>query len=292
MTTHKKDSRTFTSSIISLLLHATIIGLVISSLTVPSCIQQGDSQQQVRKEPEEIIKAKAVAQSEIDAIYEHKAELKRQAEEAARKEAERKAAEEAARKEAERKVAEEIARKEVERKVAEEVARKEVERKAAEKVARKEAERKAAEEAARKEAERKAAEEAARKEAERKAAEEAARIEAERKAAEDAARKEAERKQHQKQLAVWTREYIGLIRNSIEKKWTKPPKSINGGDCVVRLVQNENGSISQVTVLQCEGDLFYKRSVEDAVWKASPLPNPPSREVFDNTIEIIFKQEY
>jgi hypothetical protein len=113
----------------------------------------------------------------------------RQAAEAAKKEAERRAAAETAEREAQRKAADAV-KKQAERPAAIEVEKREAERQAAE-AAKKEAERQATLEASKREADRQAAE-AAKKETERQAALDAAKREADRQAAE-AAKKETER---------------------------------------------------------------------------------------------------
>ncbi|HNL76883.1 MAG TPA: response regulator, partial [Accumulibacter sp.] len=106
------------------------------------------------------------------------------AEDAARRDAERKAAEDAARREAERKAAEDAARRDAERKATEDAARHEA--------ARREAERERVEEA-RRANERQAAEDAARRAAERTVREQAARQDALPKTADETTRQETER---------------------------------------------------------------------------------------------------
>ncbi len=61
---------------------------------------------------------------------------------------------------------------------------------------------------------------------------------------------------------------------------------------MVKLRQDRNGNIEKVQVVSCDGDLLYMRSVEDAVWKANPLPSPPSWDVFDHEVEITFRKDY
>ena len=188
------------------------------------------------------------------------------------------------------------------RRAAEEARRKaeaERKRRAAEEARRKaEAERKrrAAEEARRKaEAERKrrAAEEARRKaEAERKrrAAEEARRkAEAERKrrAAEEARRK-AEAEQRARRLATLQQRYVASIRAHVERAWRRPPGVQSSDQCLVEVRQTPEGRVTDVRTLRCSGDEAFRRSVEDAVWRADPLPTAPDPAVFDRIIQFEF----
>lgn len=99
-------------------------------------------------------------------------------------------------------------------------------------------------------------------------------------------------KMRKRQIGQWTRQYIGTLRSSIEAQWKKPPASIQGGDCVVKVQQKEDGTVLSAEVIRCEGDKLYQRSVIEAVWKADPLPLAPAKDVFDPEIELRFRKEY
>ena len=106
-------------------------------------------------------------------------------------------------------------------------------------------------------------------------------------------KEEAERlKMRKNQIAIWQRQYEQMIRSSVEQHWKKPPTSVEGGECVLKIRQDETGAILNVNFLRCEGDKLFIRSVEAAVWKADPLPAAPSSEVFDAEIEFTFKRDY
>ena len=139
-------------------------------------------------------------------------------------------------------------------------------------------------------------------EEQRRMAEEQKRIEEEKKRqleeeqrrlAEHRKKEEAERlKMRKNQIAIWQRQYEQMIRSSVEQNWKKPPTSVEGGKCVLKIRQSETGAILNVNFLRCEGDKLFIRSVEAAVWKADPLPKAPSPEVFDSEIELTFKRDY
>ena len=117
--------------------------------------------------------------------------------------------------------------------------------------------------------------------------------EEQRRLAEHRKKEEAERlKMRKNQIAIWQRQYEQMIRSSVEQHWKKPPTSVEGGECVLKIRQDETGAILNVNFLRCEGDKLFIRSVEAAVWKADPLPAAPSLEVFDSEIEFTFKRDY
>jgi colicin import membrane protein len=55
----------------------------------------------------------------------------------------------------------------------------------------------------------------------------------------------------------------------------------------VRLVAG--GEVLQATVVQSSGNAAFDRSVENAVYKASPLPIPDDKALFDYFRELEFK---
>ena len=117
--------------------------------------------------------------------------------------------------------------------------------------------------------------------------------EEQRRLAEHRKKEEAERlKMRKKQIAIWQRQYEQMIRNSVEQHWKKPPTSIKGGECILKIRQDQQGAILGVNFIRCEGDKLFVRSVEEAVWKANPFPIPPSADVFASEIEFTFKRDY
>ncbi len=140
-------------------------------------------------------------------------------------------------------------------------------------------------------------------ERERRAAEEARRraeAERKRKAAEEARRRaEAERLQRlreQEEAALRARQLAGLqdryvaeIRTHVERAWRRPPGVQSASRCTVEVHQTPEGRVTQVRTLACTGDAAFRRSVEDAVWRADPLPEAPDPAVFDRIIQFEFE---
>ncbi len=152
-----------------------------------------------------------------------------------------------------------------------------------------ESEKRLAEERARKEAE----EIASRRETERRAAEEQTRQETARRQAESKAELhealDAEVRFQEAKRSGLVDEYRSSIKQKVTRNWLPPQNLPDNVNCVVRVGQIPGGEVVSVQVEFCNGDEILKRSVEAAVWKASPLPDPPDSSVFDRTIEFVFK---
>jgi colicin import membrane protein len=206
---------------------------------------------------------------------------RRQAEQAAaerrRQEAERKAAEE-------RKLQAEQERlkAEQERKLA--LQRQEAEKKAAEQKRLQEQRQK--EEAARK-AEEKRRQDEARKAEERAQLEAAQKREQEQMQAEAAAA--AQRAAEQKQLASAAELYALAIQQKVQRHWIKPPYATSGQTCRVLIRQIPGGEVISVEMRSCDGDAALQRSVEQAIYMASPLPEPPDPRVFARDLAFTFR---
>jgi len=243
------------------------------------------------------IDAQLIDQRQLDAVEERKQaeqqrieDAKRQAELAEQRkvEAQRKAELEAKQK------AEQAANKKVE---AERKRKAELE---AKKKAELEAKQKAEQAAKQKAEAKKKAEAEAKKKAEAEAKKKAA-AEAKRKA-EEAQRREAEQAL-QSQLAAEqagieaarvqgvVAEYIGYIQERIQRSWLRPPGSPAGLSCVVQVGLIPGGEVARVQIVRSSGDPVFDRSVESAVYKASPLPLPPDAALFKHfrDLRLIFK---
>lgn len=236
--------------------HAVIAGLLLQFGTEPA-------QSNVPSRPD----AEAVrVQAADEELLERRREAHRQVlrEEERRKQREH----EAKRKEAERKKA-------AERKREEEARRQAEEKKKAK--ARAEAKRKAEEEAERKLAEKRKREEARQlKEAEQRA---------EARRQEQAQRRQREAARRARQADVWRI----AIKKRIERVWLRPPAAGNISPCEVVVEQDERGAVLSAEVRGCRASQAWQDSLRNAVLKASPLPRPPTAELFDRHLVITFR---
>jgi colicin import membrane protein len=247
------------------------------------------------------IKAQLIDQRQLDAREQKRQAEQRQAEEARRQaelaeqrkvEAQRKAEQEAKQK------VEQAAKQKLE---AERKRKAELEaKKKAELEAKQKAEQ-AAKQKAEAERKHKAEQEAKRKaEAERKRK---AELEAKRKAAAEAEAKRRDEQALQSQLAAEQErmeagrvqgivdQYIAYIQDRIQRSWLRPQGSAEGLSCVVQVSLIPGGDVARVQIVRGSGDPVFDRSVETAVYKASPLPLPPDAALFKHfrTLRLIFK---
>lgn len=243
----------------------------------------------------EVIQATSVAAEEIESARAEIAERERQ------RQAEQEAAERRAREQAE---AERQRREEARRQAAAEEqrrqeaaeARRQAEAEAerqrqAEAEAEAERQRQAEEERRRREAEeqRRREEEAARQaaeEAERRRQEEAEQALREAAEAEAERRRQAERRARLQSLEE---QYVAELQAHVERHWIRPGDVPDGLVCVVVAQQIPGGEVVDVAVRDCNAPANVIRSIENAVYRSSPLPSPPDEAVFARTIQFRFR---
>jgi len=219
-----------------------------------------------------------VVQTENQAVKQREKEQQKKMDDKAKRE---KLAREKAAKEKAAKAAQEKAAKE---KAAKEKANKEKADKAAKEKANKE---KLAKETALKEkaAKEKSAKEQAQREKAAQAAAEQALLEqmALEEASAEMARQEAAAKkaadiERSKQIAADSQTQIRL---KIESVWQYPPAVQPDQEVIMKLVLVPTGQVIQAQVVKSSGNAALDRSVEQAIYKASPLPVPQDIRVFE-----------
>lgn len=85
--------------------------------------------------------------------------------------------------------------------------------------------------------------------------------------------------------------YIFQIQQKIKRNWVRPANAEVGLDCVISVQQTPGGVVTDVSFGSCNGDATIRRSIEAAVFKASPLPAPRDPSVFDRDIRLTFRPE-
>jgi colicin import membrane protein len=153
---------------------------------------------------------------------------------------------------------------------------------------RKQAEQRKAEAEAKRKAEAKQKAEA---EAKRKAEAEAkqkAEAEAKRKAEAEAALQAQLAAEQEARAQGVVAEYVAYIQEKVERNWLRPAGSPAGLSCIVQVKLIPGGDVAGVRIVQGSGDRVFDRSVESAVYKASPLPLPPETALFTYFREINF----
>ncbi|TDJ66065.1 MAG: cell envelope integrity protein TolA [Proteobacteria bacterium] len=280
----RKTPGRFRALILAIAVHLVVVAIAVVAFRWPSEPSPGADivKAVVVDDTEELKKQEAKRKK---AAAKKKAEAKRKKAAAKRKKEEqkRKAKTERKRKEAEKKrLAEQNAKEEAARKRKEEQQRTAEER-------RLEEERRLLEEERRREEE----EERQRIEAERQLAESLEAEERERRAAAEAEERERKEAARKARALTAAEKYKLLIRQKVSRNWARPPGAQRGLQCTVRVRLVPSGDVLQVTVAKTSGDEQFDRSVENAVYKASPLPLPGDRDLFEyfREIEFIFNPE-
>jgi colicin import membrane protein len=83
-------------------------------------------------------------------------------------------------------------------------------------------------------------------------------------------------------------QYVARLAARIQNAWIKPPSARAGLDCVVNITQIPGGEVTSAHVSQCNGDAAARQSIENAVYRASPLPAPPDPALFERNLVIHF----
>lgn len=84
-----------------------------------------------------------------------------------------------------------------------------------------------------------------------------------------------------------------LIRQKVERNWVRPAGWTKGMECVVRVRLAPTGEVINATIARPSGIPAFDRSVENAVYKASPLPLPEDKGLFEHfrELELRFRPE-
>jgi len=80
--------------------------------------------------------------------------------------------------------------------------------------------------------------------------------------------------------------YQFAIAQRIRRSWSVPASAGPETLCTVRVQQLPGGEIVGVNILNCNGDDAVKRSVEAAIRRSSPLPDPSNPDLFDRNLTL------
>jgi colicin import membrane protein len=83
--------------------------------------------------------------------------------------------------------------------------------------------------------------------------------------------------------------YYAILQARMTRAWIKPPTASPGIDCRVEVTQVPGGEVVGARVTQCNGDAAVRQSIENAVYRASPLPDPPDPALFHRVFVFEFK---
>jgi colicin import membrane protein len=82
--------------------------------------------------------------------------------------------------------------------------------------------------------------------------------------------------------------YRYLIEQRVSRSWNRPVGVAKGLKCEVHVRLTPSGEVLSANVVRSSGNAVFDRSVENAVYKAEPLPLPGDPTLFDNFREIRF----
>ena len=75
--------------------------------------------------------------------------------------------------------------------------------------------------------------------------------------------------------------YKTLILKAISTRWLVPPNADKNRACRFQIQLGAHGVVQAVVLIQSSGDVALDRSAQAAIYKASPLPVPQDRDLFE-----------
>jgi hypothetical protein len=92
--------------------------------------------------------------------------------------------------------------------------------------------------------------------------------------------------------AITFAKYMGRLTSRIERSWIVPNKTLTTDfHCRVQILRDEVGTVTEVTLQDCDADLAIRLSVLQAIQKSSPLPVLSGDGAFSKTVTLDFQAE-
>lgn len=114
-------------------------------------------------------------------------------------------------------------------------------------------------------------------------------------AAEESERRQQEINEEAARLAAMNSPAMGRYQMAIQQKvmrnWVPPASATTGIECKVAVRQAPGGEVISALVQSCNGDDAVRRSIEAAIFRASPLPDPEDPNIFLKSFTLNFKPE-
>jgi colicin import membrane protein len=80
--------------------------------------------------------------------------------------------------------------------------------------------------------------------------------------------------------------YVFAISNKIYRNWSLPASAKDDLMCIVNVRQIAGGEVVGVRIISCNGDEAVERSIEAAIRRSSPLPEPSDPDLFSPLLEL------
>ena len=107
---------------------------------------------------------------------------------------------------------------------------------------------------------------------------------------EEAAARQAELEAEERRFAARSSAemaaYQFAIAQKIRRNWAVPASAGPETRCSVRVTQLPGGEVVSVNIISCNGDAAVQRSVEAAIRRSSPLPEPSNPDLFDRNLTL------
>jgi colicin import membrane protein len=97
-----------------------------------------------------------------------------------------------------------------------------------------------------------------------------------------------EEKSRDSRLASLKQQYVALITQKVFNNWIRPATAPDDLNCLVLVSQVRGGTVTNVQVPTCNGDDAVVQSIITAVYRSSPLPEPPDPSLFDRDLKFTF----
>lgn len=98
-----------------------------------------------------------------------------------------------------------------------------------------------------------------------------------------------EKRKQEKRDLEGPEQYIHAIREKVERNWIQPDSRRKGLSCLVKVTLSRGGDVKAVQIAEGSGDAAFDRSVEAAVYRASPLPVPKDARLFKRFQRLTFR---
>lgn len=86
-------------------------------------------------------------------------------------------------------------------------------------------------------------------------------------------------------------QYIASIQRAVKSNWILPQNIQGNPEAVFLVVQIPSGDVISVKLVKSSGNRAYDEAVERAILKSSPLPKPPSPDLFSRELKLTFRPQ-
>ena len=97
--------------------------------------------------------------------------------------------------------------------------------------------------------------------------------------------------ERQGRIATEQDKWKAMIKNKIQRNWTRPINSVDKFQCTLSVQILPGGSVVDVKLTSSCGNPALDESVKRAVLKSDPLPMPADPDVFDRKLNLLFEPQ-